>query len=123
MKCAKMLGGGDTVLYNSGNVSSYASPSAPVSVTSLTLTKGVWLVIGFLDVNVNYTSGFIQASLSSSGLTARTSGTGGGGVYVEDIVNVTSSTTVYLNSYQNSDTILSGHVLRGYIRAYKLSDY
>lgn len=114
--------GGGTILSNSGNVSAYANPASSVSVTSLTLTKGVWLVIGHLDLNVNYTTGSMQASLSSNSLVVRTSGIGGGGIYVEDIVNVTSSTIIYLKSYQYSDTILSGKLLRGRIRAYKLSD-
>lgn len=114
--------GGGTILSNSGNVSAYASPSSSVTVTSLTLTKGVWLVIGHLDLNVNYGTGAMQAVLSSNGLTVRTTGTGGGGVYVEDIVDVASSMTVTLGSYQYSDTILSGKLLRGHIKAYKLSD-
>lgn len=102
-------------------MSAYANPASSVSVTNLTLTKGVWLVIGHLDLNVHYT-GSVQASLSSNSLAVRTSGIGGGGVYVEDIVNVTSSTIISLNSYQYSDTILSDKLLRGHIRAYKLSD-
>lgn len=103
-------------------MSAYASPVSSVSVTSLTLTKGVWLVIGHLDINVDYATGFMLASLSSNGLAVRTSGKGGGGVYVEDIVNVASSITVTLGSYQYSDTVLSGKLLRGHIKAYKLSD-
>ena len=115
--------GGGTVLSNSGNVSAYASPAQYVNIVSITLTKGVWLVIGFVDQNVSNPNNPMTVMLTSNSLYARTTGIGGGGVFVEDIVNVSSeSMTVSLQSYQWSDTVLSGKLLRGTIKAYKLSD-
>lgn len=114
--------GGGTVLSNSGNASAYASTVQLVPLASLTLTKGVWIVIGFVDQNVANPSSPMTAMLTSNNSVARTTGMDGGGLFVEDIVNVTSSMEVTLKCQQYTDTILSGKILRGTIKAYKLND-
>lgn len=114
--------GGGTVLSNSGNVSAYASSIQYVNIVSVTLTKGVWIVIGFVDQNVSNPDNPMTVMLTSNNKTARTTGIAGGGIFVEDIVDVSSSMTVNLQGFQWSDTVLSGTFLRGTIKAYKLRD-
>ena len=105
--------GGDTASYESDSTSTAQSltSNSTKAIASVSLSKGTWLVIGHTNIASNTTGvrslgiGTTQNSLTYADLSTVTiTATNGADTRLQSstIVQPTSTTTYYLNAYQNS---------------------
>lgn len=118
--------GGGTVLSNTNTTTSaYNATNGSISLCSLNLTKGIWIVHGFISRSTSE-SRILQTRLRGANAHDkwhRSAGESGGGVDVVEIVTVNDdSAKIVFDGYQFSD-VSQTSTFTAYLQAYKISDY
>lgn len=117
-------GGGTLLTTSSTSVSAYNATNGYVDLCSLTLTKGIWIVTAALQRTTSESELLIArfTGANTTGRFCRGIGTSGGGVYLAEILNVTSaSATLKLQGYRFSD-VTTTSTFQANMQAFKLSD-
>lgn len=115
---------GDVRTAENSSAVSIAS-STGTAVTSLTLTKGVWVIIGkcrfpanttgIRRLNISTTSGAASIQVSANATTSSSTD-----IQVVRILNLTSNATYYLNAWQDSGGALSCPAGQGTLDAVRI---
>jgi hypothetical protein len=96
----------------------YKNPAGTVTIASIPLEAGTWLVTARLEASVSSNTYSLQAYLNNR--VYRGTMAGGGGFSVADIISSSSPFTVTLSGLALADSAFTNATFRGLLKAYKL---